>query len=93
MASIRSLSQPYSRETASSGHPCQLGKSAYHGWVYGYSLHLTCNQAGFPKLVQVETASLDESHILEQKSALIFQLDSQALIADNAYHKAIRIRN
>ncbi len=36
-------------------------KSAYHGWVYGYGLHLTCNQAGVPKLVQVETASVSES--------------------------------
>lgn len=69
------------------------GKSAYHGWVYGYCLHLTCNHTGFPKLVQVETASLDESHVLEQKSEMIFQLDPQALTADNAYHKAMRVRN
>jgi hypothetical protein len=48
-------------------------KSAYHGWVYGYSLHLTCNRAGFPKLVQVETASIAESQVLErnrQRSSL-----------------------
>src|SRR5258706_1720496 len=32
-------------------------KSAYHGWVYGYGLHLTCNQVGFPVLMLVETAS------------------------------------
>lgn len=69
------------------------GKSAYHGWVYGYCLHLTCNHAGFPKLVQVETASMDESHILEQKTDMIFQLGLQALIADNAYHKALRVRS
>ena len=69
------------------------GKSAYHGWVYGYCLHFTCNQAGFPKLVQVETASMDESHILEQKAARIFQLGAQALVADNAYHNAMRVRN
>lgn len=69
------------------------GKSAYHGWVYGYCLHFTCNQAGFPKLVQVETASMDESHILEQKTARIFQLEPRALVADNAYHKALRVRN
>ena len=69
------------------------GKSGYHGWVYGYCLHFTCNHAGFPKLVQVETASMDESHILEQKTALIFQLGVRALVADNAYHKAMRVRN
>lgn len=69
------------------------GKSGYHGWVYGYCLHLTCNQIGFPKLVQVETASMDESHILEQKAETIFHLNPRALVADNAYHKAMRIRH
>jgi hypothetical protein len=68
------------------------GRSSYHGWVYGYCLHLTCNHAGFPKLVQVETASMDESHILEQKNEMIFQLVPRALVADNAYHKAMRVR-
>ena len=69
------------------------GKSAYHGWVYGYCLHLTCNRSGFPKLVQIETACVDESHILEQKSEMIFQLAPRALVADNAYHQAMRVRN
>ena len=41
------------------------GKSAYHAWVYGYSLHLSCNRSGFPKLVQVKTASLDESMLID----------------------------
>ena len=68
------------------------GKSGYHGWVYGYCLHLTCNRIGFPKLAQVETASMDESHILGQKSETIFHLSPRALVADNAYHKAMRIR-
>lgn len=36
-------------------------KSPYHGWVYGYGLHLTCTEIGFPKLVQVETGSVAES--------------------------------
>ena len=31
-------------------------KSGYHGWVYGYGLHMVCNDAAFPALVQVETA-------------------------------------
>lgn len=69
------------------------GKSGYHGWVYGYALHLTCNRSGFPKLVQVETASKDESHILEQKTETIFRLAPRALVADNAYHKALRVRS
>ena len=69
------------------------GKSGYHGWVYGYALHLTCNRIGFPKLLQVETASKDESHVLEQKSAQIFHLNLRSLVADNAYHKAMRVRS
>jgi hypothetical protein len=67
-------------------------KSAYHGWVYGYSLHLTCNRSGFPKLVQVETASLAESRVLEEKKQALFALDPQAIVGDNAYCKAMRIR-
>lgn len=68
-------------------------KSAYHGWVYGYSLHLTCNRSGFPKLVQVETASLAESQMLEEKKEALFALDPQAIVGDNAYFKAMRVRS
>jgi hypothetical protein len=67
-------------------------KSAYHGWVYGYSLHLSCNRAGFPKLVQIETASTSESEVLEQKQAALFAFHPDAIIGDNAYFKALRIR-
>lgn len=67
-------------------------KSAYHGWVYGYSLHLTCNRSGFPKLAQVETASVAESQVVEQKKEALFALDPQALVGDNAYFKAMRVR-
>ena len=67
-------------------------KSAYHGWVYGYSLHLTCNRLGFPKLAQVETACLAESQVLEQKKKALFALDPKAIAGDNAYFKAMRVR-
>jgi hypothetical protein len=67
-------------------------KSAYHGWVYGYSLHLTCNRSGFPKLAQVETASIAESQVLEHKQQALFALDPQAIVGDNAYFKAMRVR-
>ena len=60
------------------------GKSAYHGWVYGYNLHLTCNRAGFPKLVQVETASLDESVVIERKKEALFAFHPEAVVGDNA---------
>jgi hypothetical protein len=68
------------------------GKSAYHGWVYGHSLHLSFNRAGFPKLVQVETASLDESVVFEQKKEALFAFHPEAVVGDNAYFKAMRVQ-
>lgn len=68
-------------------------KSAYHGWVYGYGLHLTCSQIGFPKLVQVETSSVREGKVLGEKEAhILAQLHPNSLTADDAYTKAMRIR-
>jgi len=68
-------------------------KSAYHGWVYGYSLHLTMNRSGFPKLAQVETAGIAESEVLTQKKEALFALDPQAIVGDNAYFKALHVRS
>jgi len=68
-------------------------KSAYHGWGYGYGLHLTCAQSGFPKLVQVETGSVSESQVIDAKEASILDVIGPAtLTADNSYAKAMRIR-
>jgi hypothetical protein len=67
-------------------------KSAYHGWVYGYGLHLSCNRSGFPKLAQVETASVSESKVLDQKKDALFAIGPQALAGDNAYFRAMRVR-
>jgi hypothetical protein len=69
------------------------GKSAYQGWVYGYGLHITCNEATFPELVQVETGAVSESEVIDQQSAYILNtLASDTLAADNSYTKATRIR-
>ena len=68
-------------------------KSAYHGWVYGYSLHLTTNRSGFPKLAQVETASRAESGALDGKKEALFALEPRAVVGDNAYCKAMRVKN
>lgn len=68
-------------------------KSAYHGWVYGYGLHLTCNAAGFPVLMQVETAAYDETTALQAKEARILQVfKPETLCGDDAYTQASRIR-
>lgn len=67
-------------------------KSGYQGWVYGYKLHLTVNRQGFPKLVVVETASQAEGAVLDRKLNDLLSFNLQALIADNGYFKATRVR-
>lgn len=68
-------------------------KSGYHGWVYGYGLHITCNQAAFPALVQVESAAVAETIVIEQKAKIVLEiLRPTTLSADNSYAKASRIR-
>lgn len=69
-------------------------KSAYHGWVYGYGIHLTTTQAGFPVLMEVETASFSEKQALARKEeTLLNQIKPQTVCGDDAYTKATRIRN
>lgn len=68
-------------------------KSGYHGWVYGYGLHLTCNEDAFPALVQVETGAVAETTVLDDKEThLLHQLQPVTLAADNGYTQAMRIR-
>ena len=68
-------------------------KSAYHGWVYGYGLHLTTNHAGFPILIEVETASFSEKAAIERKENIILnKLRPDTFCGDDAYTKAMRIR-
>lgn len=68
-------------------------KSGYHGWVYGYGLHITCNSAAFPMLVQVETGSVAEKTVIEQKEKqIIGTFESETLSGDNSYAQATRIR-
>ena len=68
-------------------------KSGYHGWVYGYGLHVTCNAFAFPKLVQVETGTISESEVIDHKEPVIlYDLQPLTLCADNSYAKAMRIR-
>jgi len=67
-------------------------KSGYHGWVYGYGLHVTCNRHSFPKLAQVETGSVSESQVIDQKALKILQLEPNELVGDDNYTKYTRIR-
>ena len=68
-------------------------KSGYHGWVYGYGLHLVDNRVGFPKLVQVETASVSEKIVIDQQAEpLINNFHPATVTTDNSYAQAMRIR-
>jgi hypothetical protein len=68
-------------------------KSGYHGWVYGYGVHLTSNQAAFPKLVLVETAAYSEKQaLIAKETALLNDLWPDTLTGDNSYTQARRIR-
>lgn len=68
-------------------------KSGYHGWVYGYGLHLTSNTAGFPILIEVETATFSEKQAIERKQdRLLKHLKPQTICGDDAYTQAMRIR-
>lgn len=68
-------------------------KSGYHGWVYGYGLHALCNEAAFPVLVEVETASMAESEAIDQQATVILTvLKPDTVATDNSYAKALRIR-
>jgi hypothetical protein len=68
-------------------------KSGYHGWVYGYGLHVLCNEEAFPVLAQVETGAVSESKVIDQQAALILDvLRPDTVAADNGYTKALRIR-
>lgn len=70
------------------------GKSGYQGWVYGYGIHITCTEAAFPKMVRVETASITDGDILDQKAECILNhLRPASLTADDRYTKAMRIRH
>lgn len=69
-------------------------KSAYHGWVYGNGIHLTSTQAGFPVLMEVETATFSEKQAIERKeSQILNHLKPDTVCGDDAYTKAMRIRN
>jgi hypothetical protein len=68
-------------------------KSGYHGWVYGYGLHLVDNRVGFPKLVQVETATVAETIVIDhQAEQIIHDFAPATVTTDHSYAKARRIR-
>jgi hypothetical protein len=67
-------------------------KSAYHGWVYGYGLHLVTNAFGFPLLAKVETASVNESKITDRQESALLAIGAKSYVGDDAYTNLHRVR-
>ncbi len=60
-------------------------KSDYHGWVFGYGLHLTVTTDGFPLLVDADTASVSEHEVLGRKEEALLDMPSGYVIGDDGY--------
>ena len=60
-------------------------KSGYHGWVYGYGLHITTTAHGFPIIAITDTAKVSEKAILDQTTAPLIQRNIGYLVADDGY--------
>ena len=59
--------------------------SQYHGWVYGYGLHLTVTQQGVPLMSAVDTACVSEKAILDRQTHKLLQQNIGYLVADAGY--------
>lgn len=57
-------------------------KSDYHGRVYGYGGHWTTTPAGFPRAVEIETASVSEAEVIDRKAEAIWQVEVHTLTGD-----------
>ncbi|HGE72019.1 TPA: hypothetical protein ENX78_14365 [Candidatus Poribacteria bacterium] len=60
-------------------------KSAYHSWVFGYGLHITCTSSGFPIMLEVDTASVGEQDVMNRKEKDILSANIGYLIGDDGY--------
>ena len=60
-------------------------KSGYHGWVYGYGLHLTGIRNGFPVMFQVLPANVNERKVLDTKKDRLIEKGVRCIVADNGY--------
>lgn len=60
-------------------------KSGYHGWVYGYGLHLTGIRNGFPIMFEVLPANVNERKVLDTKKDRLMEKGVRCIVADNGY--------
>ena len=60
-------------------------KSGYHGWVYGYGLHLTGTRNGFPVMFDIQPANVNERKVLDTKKDRLIEKGVRCIVADNGY--------
>lgn len=59
--------------------------SKYHGWVYGYGLHLTVSSEGLPLMSVADTACVSEKAILDQQIDKMLAQNVGYIVADAGY--------
>lgn len=59
--------------------------SKYHGWVYGYRLHLTVCPEGLPLMSTADTACVSEKAILDQQIDKMLEQNVGYIVADAGY--------
>ena len=59
--------------------------SKYHGWVYGYGLHLTVSVEGLPLMSVADTACVSERAILDQQIEKMLAQNVRYIVADAGY--------
>ena len=60
-------------------------KSHYHGWVYGYGLHLTVSIEGLPRMSTVDTACVSEKAVLDRQLDTLLEQNIGYFVADAGY--------
>ena len=60
-------------------------RSKYHGWVYGYGLHLTVCREGLPLMSVADTACVSERAILDQQIEKMLEQNVGYIVADAGY--------
>ena len=60
-------------------------KSGYHGWVYGYGLHLTSIRNVFPVMFHVLPANVNELKVLDTKKDRFIEKGVRCIITDKGY--------
>lgn len=69
-----------------------VSHSEYHGLVYSYGGHWTTTRTASPRSVEVETACVSESEVIDRKAEALWAAEPHTLIGENAYRNLKRGR-